>query len=105
MARATGVPLRGGPRPGLEHWPPRTGELDAPARRVWVTCVRSRRPNVLCLLAFAPADSTCREVAQGDLRILALDGKDHALAVEDTRQIVRLDLRTGARKVLFPRGE
>ncbi len=82
-----------------------SARLDDPARRVWVTCVSSRRPNVLCLLAFDPADSTCREVAQGDLRILALDGKDHALAVEDTRQIVRLDLRTGARKVLFPRGE
>lgn len=94
--------------PATMIWPAQAWasvRLDDPAGRVWLTCVRSRRPTVLSLLAFDPADGTCREVAQGDLRILALDGKDHALAVEDTRRVVRLDLRTGERTVLFPRGE
>lgn len=82
-----------------------SARLDDPARRVWLTCVRSRRPTVLSLLAFHPADGTCREVAQGDLRVLALDGADHALVLEAQRRIVRLDLRSGEGTVLFPRGE
>lgn len=92
--------------PAATLWPApgwATACREDPVGRVWLNCTRHDHAGVL--LAFDPADGTCRAVADGNLSLLTFDGRDHALVVQDERRIVRLDLRSGKGTVLFPRSD
>ncbi|HLQ37411.1 MAG TPA: hypothetical protein VK348_06405 [Planctomycetota bacterium] len=78
--------------------------LRDPRGRLWVVWSPYGRqdPQMRCL-AIDPATRTVQQVLVGDLDILAFPDEHSVLALEARRRIVRIDLATGDKTVLFPR--